>query len=47
MILKDARRFDEIVRENEKLKKIIVELKRQIEKDKEILKQIKEIADGI
>ncbi len=47
MILKDARRFDEIVRENEKLKKIIVELKRQIEKDKEILKQIKEIADGV
>lgn len=47
MILKDARRFDEIVRENEKLKKIIVELKRQIEKDKEILKQIKEITDGV
>ena len=45
-ILQDTRqRLDEVKRENEKLKSIIAVMKKQIEKDKEIIKAIKEITD--
>lgn len=45
-ILQDTRRrLDEIKRENEKLKAIIAVMKKQIEKDKEFIKAVKEITD--
>lgn len=45
-ILQDTRqRLDEVKRENEKLKAIIAVMKKQIEKDKEFIKTIKEITD--